>query len=133
MNYFISVTSLLQKIISFDTVKSSLPFVSKEIVHYMRTKIIFRIPFDNILNIVLAILALWIIISVFLNDITIDSMIARFGMASACIVNLFSKHCPIQVIFIITLIIIGRALLKSVTDLMVHYKTFEFPKYKINL
>lgn len=75
-----------------------------------------KISWGNIPNIVLAILALWVIIPVFLAEMTIDSVVARFGMASACIANLFSKHRPIQVM----LIIVAFLLMIVATVLYVH-------------
>lgn len=77
----------------------------------MRIKKTFRIPFGNILclsvNAVLTIIVLWVIIPVFLENTTIDSKVARFGMAFACVANLFSKHLPIRILlFIIAFILI---------------------------
>lgn len=81
----------------------------------MRIKKTFRIPFDNILclsvNAVLTIIALWVIIPVFFENTTIDLKVARFfGMAFACVANLFSKHLPIRMLlFIIAFILITIA------------------------
>lgn len=64
-------------------------------------------PLDKILclsaNAILTIIALWSIASVFFENATIDSIIARFSVASACMANLFSKHRLIRIIFLITL------------------------------
>ena len=62
-------------------------------------------PLDKILclsaNAILTIIALWSIASVFFENATIDSIIARFSVASACMANLFSKHRLIRIIFLI--------------------------------
>ena len=72
-------------------------------------------PLDKILclsaNAILTIIALWSIASVFFENATIDSIIARFSVASAC--NLFSKHRLIRIIFLImafVLIIVATTL-----------------------
>ena len=74
-------------------------------------------PLDKILclsaNAILTIIALWSIASVFFENVTIDSIIARFSVASACMANLFSKHHLIRIIFLImafVLIIVATAL-----------------------
>lgn len=76
-------------------------------------------PLDKILclsaNAILTIIALWSIASVFFENATIDSIIARFSVASACIcmANLFSKHRLIRIIFLImafVLIIVATTL-----------------------
>lgn len=58
-------------------------------------------PLDKILclsaNAILTIIALWSIASVFFENATIDSIIARFSVASACMANLFSKHRLIRI------------------------------------
>ena len=83
----------------------------------MRTRKVFRMPLDKILclsaNAILTIIALWSIASVFFENATIDSIIARFSVASACMANLFSKHRLIRIIFLImafVLIIVATAL-----------------------
>jgi len=62
-------------------------------------------PLDKILclsaNAILTIIALWSIASVFFENATIDSIIARFSVASACMANLFSKHRLIAFVLII--------------------------------
>lgn len=89
----------------------------KHRVLYMRTRKVFRMPLDKILclsaNAILTIIALWSIASVFFENATIDSIIARFSVASACMANLFSKHRLIRIIFLImafVLIIVATAL-----------------------
>ncbi len=82
----------------------------------MRTKRLLGILFGNILclltNAALAIIALWVIIPVFFEGVTIDSVVARFGMASACIANLFSKYPKIKILlFMIAFILIAVATL----------------------
>ena len=83
----------------------------------MRTRKVFRMPLDKILclsaNAILTIIALWSIASVFFENATIDSIIARFSVASACMANLFSKHRLIRIIFLImafVLIIVATTL-----------------------
>ena len=52
-------------------------------------------------------------ISLFSKIVTIDSIIARFSVASACMANLFSKHRLIRIIFLImafVLIIVATTL-----------------------
>lgn len=52
-------------------------------------------PLDKILclsaNAILTIIALWSIASVFFENATIDSIIARFSVASACMVTYFQN------------------------------------------
>lgn len=50
-------------------------------------------------NAALTMIALWNIASVFLEHITTNAVIARFGVAFACIAYLFPKRRPIQVTF----------------------------------
>nr|WP_262910963.1 hypothetical protein [Phocaeicola dorei] len=55
-------------------------------------------------------IALWNIVSAFLGNITVDSMIARLGMASACVANLFSGHRSIRMLlFVVAVILIIAA------------------------
>ena len=78
-------------------------------------------PLDKILclsaNAILTIIALWSIASVFFENATIDSIIARFSVASACMANLFSKHRLIRIIF---LLIMAFVLIIVATTLYVH-------------
>ena len=76
-------------------------------------------PLDKILclsaNAILTIIALWSIASVFFENATIDSIIARFSVASACMANLFSKHRLIRIFLIMAFVLIIVA-----TTLYVH-------------
>ena len=107
--YFCPILWLIQRKAGMKGVKHS--------VLYMRTRKVFRMPLDKILclsaNAILTIIALWSIASVFFENATIDSIIARFSVASACMANLFSKHRLIRIIFLImafVLIIVATTL-----------------------
>ena len=61
-----------------------------------------------ITSISMIIIAIWAITPIIIDDITIDSTVARLGLISACIANLFQKkkkikiseqaleHCPLM-------------------------------------
>jgi hypothetical protein len=57
--------------------------------------------FDLITAVILIVIAAWFIMSAIFEDITVDSMLARFAVALACIANLFSKHKKTKILFFI--------------------------------
>lgn len=62
-----------------------------------------KIWFDNgfslIKNTILIAIAVWFVITPIFENITIDSMLARFAVSLACIGNLFSKHQKFEILF----------------------------------
>lgn len=44
-----------------------------------------------IINFSIWIIVVWTIVPIIIDDLTIDSIIARLGLGSACIANLFQK------------------------------------------
>lgn len=64
-----------------------------------------KIWFDNgsslIKNTILIAIAAWFVITPIFENITIDSMLARFAVSLACIGSLFSKHQKIEILFFI--------------------------------
>ena len=46
---------------------------------------------DLIINFSIWIIVVWTIVPIIIDDLTIDSIIARLGLGSACIANLFQK------------------------------------------
>lgn len=84
----------------------------------MKQKKLLGIPYDNILclsaDTVLVMIAVWVIISVFFENLTIDSMVTRLGLASACIANLFSnKKIKIPLLIIAFILIIVATFIYS--------------------
>lgn len=70
----------------------------------------FDYGFCLIKNIILIAIAAWFFMTSIFENITIDSMLARFAVSLACIGNLFSKHQKIELLFfIIAFILIAIA------------------------
>ena len=46
-------------------------------------------------------IAAWAIVPIIIDDITIDSIVARLGLVFACIANLFQKKKKIKISFFI--------------------------------
>lgn len=70
----------------------------------------FNNGFSLIKNTILIAIAAWFVITPIFENITIDSMLARFAVSLACIGNLFSKHQKIEILFfIIAFILIAIA------------------------
>lgn len=51
-------------------------------------------------------IAAWAIVPIIINDITIDSIVARLGLSFACIVNLFQKKKIKISLFTVSIILI---------------------------
>lgn len=52
-------------------------------------------------------IAAWAIVPIIIDDITIDSIVARLGLAFACIANLFQKKQKIKIsLFTVSIILI---------------------------
>lgn len=63
-----------------------------------------------ITNISMIIIAIWAITPIIIDDITIDSTVARLGLISACIANLFQKKKKVKIsLFIVSIILIITA------------------------
>lgn len=70
----------------------------------------FNNSFSLIKNTILIAIAAWFVITPIFENITIDSMLARFAVSLACIGTLFSKHQKIEILFfIIAFILIAIA------------------------
>jgi hypothetical protein len=61
-----------------------------------------------ITNISMIIIAIWAITPIIIDDITIDSTVARLGLISACIANLFQKKVK-NSLFVVSIILIITA------------------------
>ncbi|EJW96577.1 hypothetical protein, membrane [gut metagenome] len=63
-----------------------------------------------IINLSMWVITVWAIIPIIIDDITIDSIIARLSLISACIANLFQKKKKINIsLFIVSIILIITA------------------------
>ena len=63
-----------------------------------------------IINFSIWIIVVWTIVPIIIDDLTIDSIIARLGLGSACIVNLFQKKKKINIsLFIVSIVLIITA------------------------
>ena len=51
-----------------------------------------------IINFSIWIIVVWTIVPIIIDDLTIDSIIARLGLGSACIANLFQKKKKINIL-----------------------------------
>ena len=55
-------------------------------------------------------IVVWTIVPIIIDDLTIDSIIARLGLGSACIANLFQKKKKINIsLFIVSIVLIITA------------------------
>ena len=60
-----------------------------------------------IINFSIWIIVVWTIVPIIIDDLTIDSIIARLGLGSACIANLFQKKKKINIsLFIVSIVLI---------------------------
>ena len=63
-----------------------------------------------IINFSIWIIVVWTIVPIIIVDLTIDSIIARLGLGSACIANLFQKKKKINIsLFIVSIVLIITA------------------------
>ena len=63
-----------------------------------------------IINFSIWIIVVWTIVPIIIYDLTIDSIIARLGLGSACIANLFQKKKKINIsLFIVSIVLIITA------------------------
>lgn len=63
-----------------------------------------------IINLSMWVITVWAIIPIIIDDITIDSIIARLSLVSACIANLFQKKKKINIsLFVVSIILIITA------------------------
>lgn len=63
-----------------------------------------------IINFSIWIIVVWTIVPIIIDDLTIDSIIARLGLGSACITNLFQKKKKINIsLFIVSIVLIITA------------------------
>ena len=63
-----------------------------------------------IINFSIWIIVLLTIVPIIIDDLTIDSIIARLGLGSACIANLFQKKKKINIsLFIVSIVLIITA------------------------
>ena len=63
-----------------------------------------------IINFSIWIIVVWTIVPIIIDDLTIDSLIARLGLGSACIANLFQKKKKINIsLFIVSIVLIITA------------------------
>ena len=63
-----------------------------------------------IINFSIWIIVVWTIVPIIIDDLTIDSIIARLGLGSACIANLFQKKKKINIsLFIVSMVLIITA------------------------
>lgn len=63
-----------------------------------------------IINFSIWIIVVWTIVPIIIDDLTIDSIIARLGLGSACIANLFQKKKKINIsLFIVSIVLIITA------------------------
>lgn len=63
-----------------------------------------------IINFSIWIIVVWTIVPIIIDDLTIDSIIARLGLGSACIANLFHKKKKINIsLFIVSIVLIITA------------------------
>lgn len=63
-----------------------------------------------ITNISMIIIAIWAITPIIIDDITIDSTVARLSLISACIANLFQKKKKVKnSLFVVSIILIITA------------------------
>ena len=63
-----------------------------------------------IINFSIWIIVVWTIVPIIIEDLTIDSIIARLGLGSACIANLFQKKKKINIsLFIVSIVLIITA------------------------
>ena len=63
-----------------------------------------------IINFSIWIIVVWTIVPIIIDDLTIDSIIARLGLGSACIDNLFQKKKKINIsLFIVSIDLIITA------------------------
>lgn len=63
-----------------------------------------------IINFSIWIIVVWTIVPIIVDDLTIDSIIARLGLGSACIANLFQKKKKINIsLFIVSIVLIITA------------------------
>lgn len=63
-----------------------------------------------IINFSIWIIVVWTIVPIIIDDLTIDSIIARLGLGSACIANLFHLLKKINIsLFIVSIVLIITA------------------------
>lgn len=63
-----------------------------------------------IINFSIWIIVVWTIVPIIIDDLTIDSIIARLGLGSACIANLFQKKKKINIsLSIVSIVLIITA------------------------
>ena len=63
-----------------------------------------------IINFSIWIIVVWTIVPIIIDDLTIDSIIARLGLGSACTANLFQKKKKINIsLFIVSIVLIITA------------------------
>ena len=63
-----------------------------------------------IINFSIWIIVVWTIVPIIIDDLTIDSIIARLGLGSACIANLYQKKKKINIsLFIVSIVLIITA------------------------
>lgn len=63
-----------------------------------------------IINFSIWIIVVWTIVPIIIDNLTIDSIIARLGLGSACIANLFQKKKKINIsLFIVSIVLIITA------------------------
>lgn len=61
-------------------------------------------------NIIWIVIALWLVVTAIVENVSLDSMLARFAVGLACISDLFSKHQKVRVLlFIIAFVLIAIA------------------------
>ena len=63
-----------------------------------------------IINFSIWIIVVWTIVPIIIDDLTIDSIIARLGLGSACIANIYQKKKKINIsLFIVSIVLIITA------------------------
>ena len=65
-----------------------------------------------IINFSIWIIVVWTIVPIIIDDLTIDSIIARLGLGSACIANLFQKKINISLFIVSIVLIITATIIK---------------------
>lgn len=68
-----------------------------------------------IVKLSMIIIAVWAIVPIITDNITIDSIVARLGLVSACIANLFHKKKKIKILlFLVSIILIVIATIMKI-------------------
>ena len=74
-----------------------------------------------IINLSMWVITVWAIIPIIIDDITIDSIIARLSLVSACIANLFQKKKKINIsLFVVSIILIITATIVKISVSYTH-------------